>query len=426
MELLQTRNLFLTGGAGVGKSHLTREVIAHYEREYRNIVVLGSTGISAVHLGGQTLHSFFLFGIADSLETLVQQDRYAKSRLRELGKILRRTELIVIDEISMVSARTMEMILYRLKNAQYGGRLMVVGDFYQLPPVDNREKGRTLFDEAHYAFESSAWEAFDFVGVELRKIKRTRDREFMKILERIRRGEVDHEILSYLLDLRRSEFSDETNATTLFGRNVEAERINRKRVAALPGRPFSLRAEVETLDPHLSASRVASWKKRLPVVETLELKEGAQVIFTTNRWGCYHNGQRGSIVYIDDQSVVVDVDGRRIKVERYDFVLSQTVLAEDGAVQSRPLCRVSQFPLRLAYAITIHKSQGMSIDDLVCNVDHIFAKSQFYVALSRAVDPKRLRIEYGGWDFEGYLRRVIDVDEKVEEFYDSLSASVLD
>jgi len=426
LKLLEERNIFLTGGAGVGKSYLTKEVIAHYKGAFRNIVVLGSTGISAVHVGGQTIHSFFVFGIADSLEALTQQDRYAKSRLKELSKILRETELIIIDEISMVSAQLMEMILYRLRSAEFGGRLMVVGDFYQLPPVRKAQQRRSIFDEALYAFESSAWEVFDFVSVELTKIKRTRNSTFMQILEKIRRGETDHEVLSYLKHLRETTQVDPKNATILFGRNFEADRVNRERIAKLPGQPFLLPAKIETKDPHLSVKRVESWKKMLPVLETLELKEGAQVIFTANKWGFYHNGERGRIEHIDDESIVVEIGRRLVKVERSDFTLTRSVVAEEGFVDSEILCTFSQFPLRPAYAITIHKSQGMSIDDLICNVDHIFAESQFYVALSRAVDPKRLRIDYTGGDFEGYLKRVIRVSERVGDFYRSISPIVLD
>ncbi len=426
LELLKERNLFLTGGAGVGKSHLTREVIAAYKKELRPVVALGSTGISAVHLGGQTLHSFFVFGIADSLEALVRQDRHAKSRLKELYRILQRTELIVIDEISMVGAQTMEMVLYRLRASGFEGRLMVVGDFYQLPPIRKASPQGSIFDEAHYAFESSAWEVFDFLSIELTRIKRTRNEDFMRILERVRRAEVDHEVVRYLEELRHTPLEDVLETTTLFGRNLEADRINRERIASLATPAHQMPARLSVADPHLSPKRIAAWKRALPVSEELELKEGAKVLFCANKWGSYHNGERGEVVHIEEERILVEVAHRLVAVERHAFTMQRFVVNEKGEVAEETLCSLAQFPLRLAYAITIHKSQGMSLERLICNVDRIFAESQFYVALSRAVDPARLRIDYNGSDFAGYLRRTIRVSEAVRAFYRDLQTLRLD
>ncbi len=427
-ELLETENVFLTGGAGVGKSFLTKEVIRWYQQEYQGVIVLGSTGISAVNIGGQTIHSFFVFGIAKNLEELTAKDRYNKSRIKELCKLLKSTDLIIIDEISMVSAELMEMILYRFRQCGYDGKLMVVGDFYQLPPVQKRDNkpGANMFDQGVYAFESSAWESFGFVNAELTKIKRTSNEEFMKILEKVRMGEADEEVFRYLEALRANSFKGEKDATVLFGTNAQADRLNLQKVAAVKREEIDLPAIIKLKDPSIDQRRIESWKKNLPVIENLKLKEGIPVIFTTNKWGSYHNGERAVVEHIDKDSIVVEKKGRLVKVDRFSFELSRPGLGGDGMVENETIATLEQFPLRPAYAITIHKSQGMSIENLICNVDTIFADSQFYVALSRAMDPATLKIIYSRNDFERYLQRAVRVSDRVKAFYEQTKTVVLD
>lgn len=418
-DILEKHNLFLTGGAGVGKSFLTKEVIAYYKAEYQGVVVLGSTGISAVNVGGVTIHSFFIFGIASSLEELTANDRYNRTRIKELCKILKSTDLIIIDEISMVSANLMEMILYRLRQCKYEGKLMVVGDFYQLPPVQKRgnRPDNGFFDQELYAFESSAWEVFDFVTVELTEIKRTTNRAFMQILEKIRIGEADDSVIAYLEELRRNNFPGLEEATVLFGTNAQADRLNMQKVAAVKREEIALPAIVKTKNELIDQRRLESWKKNLPIIPDLTLKEGIPVIFTTNKWGSYHNGERAVVEHIDKDSIVVEKRGRLVKVDRFKFELSRPSVGGDGMLEDEVIATLEQFPLRPAYAITIHKSQGMSIENLICNVDTIFADSQFYVALSRATDPATLQIRYSREDFANYIRRAISVSNKVKAFY---------
>jgi len=135
LEALKHSNVFLTGGAGVGKSYITNEVIKDYRNRAKQVVSLGSTGVSAVNIGGFTVHSFFVFGIASNFDDLNQSDKRAKKRLMDLKKILKATDLIIIDEISMVSTDLLDMIAYRLNNYGYIGKVLFVGDFFQLPPV---------------------------------------------------------------------------------------------------------------------------------------------------------------------------------------------------------------------------------------------------------------------------------------------------
>ncbi len=420
LNYLKEDNLFLSGGAGVGKSYLVKEIIQNYQ----DVIALGSTGISAVNINGQTIHSFFSFGICNSLEELEVFDRKNRHRIKEINKILQATKLIVIDEISMVSAALLEMILYRLRGADFKGRVLVVGDFYQLPPV-LKKTNRNIFDDLVYAFESSAWEVFDFKIVELCEVKRTKNREFANILNRLRVGELDKELLEYL-DMLKNQNIDEDSATVLFGRNYEADMLNSAKLELVNSKEFILKAIFKSMSLKEDSNKAISWKKSLPIVEELKLKEKVPVIFTTNKWGAYYNGQRAIVEHIDDDSIVVQKGTKVVKVKRFSFQMNKTIINSNGEVDYESLCMLEQYPIRLAYAITIHKSQGMSIDRLVCNVNHIFADSQFYVALSRGVDPKFLKIRYDGDNFFNYLKRVVKVSPKVEKFYQNSKITKLD
>jgi ATP-dependent exoDNAse (exonuclease V) alpha subunit len=418
LEALEEHNLFLTGGAGVGKSYITNEVITHYRKEGKQVIALGSTGVSAVNIGGFTVHSFFAFGIASNFDALSQHDKYNKKRLSELKKILKATDLIIVDEISMVSSDLLDMITFRLRNYGYNGRVMFVGDFYQLPPVQKAQYG-DVFGERLYAFESSAWEYFNFQVIELTEMKRTEDKTFTHILSKVRVGVCDGEVETYIQGLSTNTIEESTNPTYLFGRNVEVERTNREKLNQLESEEVILFANVE-LSTKVHEKRLASWKAMLPVNEQLTLKEGAPILFTINKWGKFVNGERGILHSIEDDALVVEKENEFVRVERHEFDLSDMEVDSEGKVTAVAVATLSQFPVKLAYAVTIHKSQGMSISHLVCNVDHIFAPSQFYVAISRAVDPHYLRIDFSKGDIGHYLHKVIRIDPRVTEYYKAL------
>ena len=423
LEALKHSNVFLTGGAGVGKSYITNEVIKSYRKEGKQVVSLGSTGVSAVNIGGFTVHSFFIFGIASNFEALAEQDKRAKKRLSDLRKILKATDLIIIDEISMVSADLLDMIAYRLNHYGYLGKLLFVGDFFQLPPIVKQRSGSDLLGDRLYAFESMAWERFDLMTIELTEMKRTQDAEFTHILSKVRKGVCDDEVLAFMHRLWNNETLD-PDPTYLFGRNLEVEQTNRARLNALDTEETILFANVEMFG-NVHEKKLATWKSMLPISEQLTLKEGVPVLFTVNKWGKFVNGERGILRKIEDEYLIVEKEEEFVRVERHDFDLLDMAVKDDGTVEHITQATLSQFPLKLAYAVTIHKSQGMSIDNLVCNVDNIFAPSQFYVAISRAVDPKRLKIDFNKGDLTHYLRRVIHVDQRVVEYYGRLEAQSL-
>jgi len=424
LKHLKNNHVFLTGGAGVGKSYTTTEIMKFYHSQSNEqVVALSSTGVSAVNIGGFTIHSFFVFGISHNFEELDQNDKRSRSRLSELKKILKATDLIIIDEISMVSSDIMEMINYRLNAMGYGGKLLFVGDFFQLPPIPKQgQKNTNIFGEKLYAFESDAWKSFNPIVIELTQMKRTTDAEFTHILHKIRVGECDEEVNNYMLRLTNTNIK-EPNPTFLFGRNVEVNATNRSKLNAVETEEHLLFASIEEHQGKIHEKRLRSWKNMLPVEEQLTLKVGVPVLFTINKWGKYANGERGIIHRIEDDYIIVEKEETYVRVERHDFDLLEMKSDKKGKISSIKLASLSQFPLKLAYAITIHKSQGMSIDNLVCNVDNIFAPSQFYVAISRAINPKNLRLDFNRGNLLSYLKRIIKVDRRVIEYYAQLGNS---
>jgi len=415
INLLQNNNIFLSGGAGVGKSYLTNRVIEEYEKNGSNVIPLGSTGISAVNIGGYTLHSFFVFGIAKNIEELKGYDKRNKKRVSELKKILKECDLIIIDEISMVSSSLMDMIYYRLSSLNYRGKLMVVGDFYQLPPIIKQNSNR-LFKEEIYAFESYSWSKFKFKPVILEEVKRTNNKEFINILSKIRKGICSSDVKAYLSKLRDNKIDSSDDPTYLFGRNAEADSMNKLKLSKLDSDENFYYRSVDNIGK-INEKKLDSWAKNLPINEILHLKLGAKVIFSVNSWGKFVNGQRGVVVEVENDYITVRSKGRDINVVPHDFELTEI---DTDTLDSKVVAVVSQYPLRLAYAITIHKSQGMSLDSMVCNLDFLFAPNQLYVAISRATNPDMLKIEYSRSDFNSYLSRVIIENKIVDNFYQGL------
>jgi len=423
LDILKKSNVFLTGRGGVGKSHLTQAVIKHYKSELKNVVVLGSTGIAAVNVGGVSVHSFFKFGICSNLEELRGYDRKQRGKLGELKKILDVCDLIVIDEISMISAGLMDMIYYRLMSSRFVGRVMLVGDFYQLPPVrKNGDEGNSLF-KFLYAFNSSSWHEFEFKNIELVVSKRTKDKKFYDILSMLRVGRLSEEVFAYIENLRVPSVQVDDDTSVLFGRNYEADELNNKMLSKVSAPLERAEALVEIYDENLNENALDRWIANLYAPEILNIKIGAKVIFTVNKWGEYYNGEQGKIMQILKEnevisSVIVKKDSGEIcEIEKAAYIFSSLNLNEDE-IKENVQASLFQFPFKLAYALTIHKSQGMSINSLICNINHIFAKGQLYVALSRAVSPKNLKLFYDKKsDFRQHLRKVVKIDDEVKKFY---------
>ena len=384
-KLQKAQNVFLTGGAGVGKTTMTRAVIAAFESEAKKVAKLASTGMSATLIGGQTLHSFFDLGIAADIAALEQNGKLnIKKRVK---KLIVSMDLIVIDEISMVSAKLLELIELRLTQAGFQGVLLVVGDFLQLPPV---VRGSQSVD---YAFESVSWKNFAFETVELTHIYRTDDKEFIELLHNIRFGFVNEAIHNQLNSFIKPLPNEKTHFTFLFGKNNSAAKHNRMQLAAMEGELFIKEVQILKHKKSVKEEEVTRFMKDAAIEEKLELKIGAPVLFTRNSWN-YFNGERGVVVNIDSSYIYVQKgDGKVVKLEQVAHKKMEWVEQKretDSEFVEEERFTIYHYPVKLAFAITIHKSQGMSIENLIIETREIFAPSQFYVALSRSSNPKNL------------------------------------
>lgn len=414
LKTLQARkNVFLTGGAGTGKSYTTKCIIENFYKSGKNVVALGSTGISAVNIGGITLHSFFRFGRINDINELAKHDKTQRNELKELYKVLSKLDLIIIDEISMVRSSTFEMVAYRLRMGGFKGALLVVGDFYQLEPVVSRdEKGQNSLFGGFYAWQSMAWGDMSFVNFMLTKPKRTSDLDFFSILERIRVGVCDDEVMGFLAS--RVEQNPPANALRLFGTNAKVDALNEERLNMLKTPLFHIEAAIKA-SQGVSETELKSWLAGINIAKVLELKVGAEVIICANKRGSYYNGERAEVLELKEDGIIVRKHNDELcSIEPVCLELN-AYADEGGNVAKQVLASFVQYPLRLAYAITIHKSQGMSLDDYICDVNDIFASGQLYVALSRAKSAKGLFLEQNST--LNRLRSKIRPNDAVAQFY---------
>ena len=414
LKTLQARkNVFLTGGAGTGKSYTTKCIIENFYKSGKNVVALGSTGISAVNIGGITLHSFFRFGRINDINELAKHDKTQRNELKELYKVLSKLDLIIIDEISMVRSSTFEMVAYRLRMGGFKGALLVVGDFYQLEPVVSRdEKGQNSLFGGFYAWQSMAWGDMSFVNFMLIKPKRTSDLGFFSILERIRVGVCDDQVMGFLAS--RVEQNPPANALRLFGTNAKVDALNEERLNMLKTPLFHIEAAIKA-SQGVSETELKSWLAGINIAKVLELKVGAEVIICANKRGSYYNGERAEVLELKEDGIIVRKHNDELcSIEPVCLELN-AYADEGGNVAKQVLASFVQYPLRLAYAITIHKSQGMSLDDYICDVNDIFASGQLYVALSRAKSAKGLFLKQNST--LNRLHSKIRPNDAVAQFY---------
>lgn len=386
-KLQKGQHVFLTGGAGVGKTTITREVIQQYENDAKKVAKLASTGMAATLINGQTLHSFLDLGIASNKEELQKNAKFECKK--KIKKLIASMDLIVIDEISMVSDTLFDMIELRLNQAGFEGSLLVVGDFLQLPPV---VRG---YDEVGFAFESSAWKNFAFETVELTHIYRTDDLRFIELLHAVRFGMIDEAVHNYLNEFIKPLPKDVSQFTFLFGKNASAAKHNKMQLDFIDE---SLHVKDAQIVKHLKSTQdkeIERFMNDARIDKELYIKVGAPILFTRNSWN-YFNGEGGVVVNVDASYVYVQKsDEKVIKLE--PVAQSKTLWREKSINGKKEMVEenvftVYQFPIKLGFAITIHKSQGMSIEDLIIDTNEIFAPSQFYVALSRASNPVRLTL----------------------------------
>ena len=306
-KLKDKKNVFLTGGAGVGKTTMTKNIIKQYEDDAKKVAKLASTGMAATLINGQTLHSFLDLGIANDLKDLEHRGKLEISK--KIKKLIQSMDLIVIDEISMVSDTLLDMIELRLKQADFKGSVLVVGDFLQLPPV---VRGNS---EVRFAFESSAWENFYFEIVELTHIYRTDDKDFIELLSKIRNGFVDECIHNALNEFIKPLSENLSEFTFLFGKNSSASLHNKNQLLHVDKELHVKEAQIIKHLKSVKDIEIERFMEDARIEKELELKIGVRVLFSRNSWN-YFNGEHGVIVNIENNFVYVQKsDDTVVKLE---------------------------------------------------------------------------------------------------------------
>ena len=379
-------NLFLTGKAGTGKTTFLKELKQHSPKR---MVVLAPTGIAAINAGGATIHSFFQLPLSPFLPGAAygRSDNKRFSFSKAKRDIIRTTDLVVIDEISMVRADLLDAIdsvmrRYRKPNRPFGGaQLLMIGDVQQLAPVVKDDEWAMLSQTyaTPYFFSSKALALAGYLTIELRKVFRQQDDRFVTLLNQIRENRATAATLAeinrrYIPDFKPATGSDYIRLTT---HNRPAQDINDRELAMLPAHGFHFRAEVEGNFPPAS----------FPADETLTIKTGAQVMFIKNDANHrYYNGMIGEVVYVDDRRITVrgKNGGAPFDLERAEWTNSKYTL-DDASKEIKETVEgvFRQYPIRLAWAITIHKSQGLTFEHAIIDASRSFAHGQTYVALSR-------------------------------------------
>ncbi len=370
LSILKTgANVFLTGEPGSGKTHTVNAYIAWLRSHGIEPSITASTGIAATHVGGMTLHAWSGIGIADQmtpelLDTIANKEHVAKR--------LQKAKVLVIDEVSMLSAGVLSMVdevarevRHRPEHAFGGLQVVLVGDFFQLPPVSR--------GQVQFAFQSPAWTKLNPMVCYLTEQHRQDDAQFLSVLGAIRSGEWDHTHVSQIMAREAEYDSIEEGVPQLFTHNADVDRINSDQLTKLPGstKTFAMSASG-------SAALAESMKRGCLSPESLVLKEGAVVMATKNNpVAGYANGTLGIVIGFERGTgfpIVETRDGRELTIAPAEWAVE-----EGGKVKAK----LTQIPLKLAWALTIHKSQGQSLDAAAMDLSRSFEYGQGYVALSR-------------------------------------------
>lgn len=414
-------NLFLTGKAGTGKTTFLKKL---KEVSPKRMIVVAPTGVAAINAGGVTIHSFFQLPFSPYIPSAPEYgDRKTdfKNQFRkEKINIIRSMDLLVIDEVSMVRADLLDAISdvlrrYKDHSKPFGGvQLLLIGDLQQLAPVAKDDDWQLL--KQHYPstffFDSKSLSESSYFCIELTQVFRQSDTEFIRLLNNIRENQFDDETLQMLNQryIRNFQPDDHLGYITLTTHNYQAQQINNRKLAELPSRSYSFVAEIKDEFPEYS----------YPTDDKLELKCGAQVMFVKNDSSAdkrYYNGKIGKVVFINPSKItVVDDDGNEIMVEKETWDNTKyTIDPETKEITESIAGTFTQYPLKTAWAITIHKSQGLTFEHAIIDASAAFSHGQVYVALSRCKTLEGLVLS------SPITRNAMICDERIETYTSSVS-----
>lgn len=376
-------SLFLTGKAGTGKTTFLRDVVRHTKKK---CIVLAPTGIAAVNAGAMTIHSFFQFGLGPFVKGVIEPKsdyRIQKSKL----ELIRNLQLLIIDEVSMVRADLMDHIDVELRRIRrnskpFGGvQLLMIGDLQQLPPIAHGGEDELLrqYYKTLYFFSSAALKSMKYSCIELKTVYRQTDGHFINILNHARECTLTNQDIIDLNTRYIPDFSPrpEDGYIRLMTHNRQVDYINAAEMAKLDSHPFTFEAAVTGTFPEES----------YPTANSLTLKKGAQVMFIKNDpERRFINGTLGEVRSIDKNCIAVRLaeSGKTIEVEPMEWQNIRYQFDEETKeISSKQIGRFKQYPLKAAWAITVHKSQGLTFDKAIIDVHAAFSPGQAYVALSR-------------------------------------------
>ena len=404
-------NIFVTGGAGTGKSFLLQYLKRNYLQS--GLHVTASTGIAAINVGGQTIHSWSGIGLGNlPAEQLIKN--FSSIKFSYLKRRIKMANMLAIDEISMISARTLDLINELFKsvrgnNKAFGGlQLILFGDFFQLPPI-NRDNGTD--QDYNFCFQSKAWKELNLRSFTLDEAFRQKDQNFVELLDNIRFGRVNQNDIDILKSrFNRIDQNSSVKPTILVTHNSQMEMINKSKLKDIPSPSKIFNASFSG-----ASDKIENLRKNCIANEVLELKVGSQVMMLKNTYqkeGII-NGSLGVVKGFatkKDYPIVEFNNGATLTISPEDWILEKYDKTK-GDVEIE--AKMTQIPLILSWAMTIHKSQGMTLDKVKCNLGSSFSDGQIYVALSRVRGLEGLYIE--DMDFNKIRANPI-----VVEFYQNL------